>query len=352
MGELAQELITKTMTVAAYDPFRAQLAELKEGNSKAVFDYRSPKGNKEARSHIFKLRQTKGAVERVRKAEKEESLNYGRLIDAQAKEIVCEIEAMIEVHEAPIRQIEEEEAARIAGHQSRIQEIKSFINPDWACMSSDSLNDSLHELELLEPDESFEEFTAEAITAFKQANEYLLGLHAASAKREHDQAELESLRKAQVEREQKEREEKLLREASAKAEADKQAAVQAEKDKAERARIEAEQKAERDRLAAENARLAAEAKQKAEVAKLEREKIEAQQRADNAAKAAREKIRLEQEAQAAESARREANVQHKRKINQEALADLIRICKLSDQQAKDVVSAIAKSEIAHIKISY
>ena len=57
--------------VAAYQPFYAQLAELETNNARLVFDYESKKGNKEARSHVNTLRLTKGALERVRKAEKE-----------------------------------------------------------------------------------------------------------------------------------------------------------------------------------------------------------------------------------------------------------------------------------------
>ena len=365
-----QELLPKQMNVAAYDPFRSQLAELKDGNSKAVFDYRDPKGNKEARSHIYKLRQTKAAVEKVRKAEKEESLNYGRLIDAQAKEIVSEIEAMIEVHETPIRQIEIEEENRVKAHRDAIGRIESFLN-------APSLGDTTGQIKInrdafvgLEPDEKFEEFTAEAMRAYKSVLERFDFEFDKTLKAELEKAELEALRKAQAEREQKEREEKLLRDAAIKAEADKQAAIQAEKDRAERARIEAEQKAERERVRVENERLSAEAKQKAEleklerekldeqarqkaeVARLEQEKIEAQQRADNAAKAEREKIRLEQEAAAAEAAKREANVAHRKAINRDALADLMSTCGLTEQQAKDVVSAIAKNEISHVSITY
>lgn len=69
---MSHALIEKDVTtIVAYDPFRAQLAQLKEGNAKAVFNYRDPIGNKEARSHVYKLRQTKSAVDKVRKAEKE-----------------------------------------------------------------------------------------------------------------------------------------------------------------------------------------------------------------------------------------------------------------------------------------
>src|SRR3954454_6832415 len=83
--------------LAVYNPFRAELAEFKAQNATLIFDYESPKGNKEARSHVYKLRQSKAAVEKARKEEKAASLEYGRKVDAEAKTIMEEIEAMIAV---------------------------------------------------------------------------------------------------------------------------------------------------------------------------------------------------------------------------------------------------------------
>ncbi len=56
--------------VAVYAPFYADLAKLEDDNKKLTFAYETPKGNKEARSHVYTLRQTKGALERTRKEAK------------------------------------------------------------------------------------------------------------------------------------------------------------------------------------------------------------------------------------------------------------------------------------------
>ena len=98
-----------TQEIVAYNEFRGQLAELKANNAALVFDYANPLGNKAARSHVYKLRQTKAAVDKVRKAEKEASLERGRKVDAEAKEIMSEIEAMIDIHQKPLDEIEERE---------------------------------------------------------------------------------------------------------------------------------------------------------------------------------------------------------------------------------------------------
>ena len=49
--------------LACYNEFTAALAELKVDNKAMVFDYRDAKGNKEARSHVHKLRKTKTAID-------------------------------------------------------------------------------------------------------------------------------------------------------------------------------------------------------------------------------------------------------------------------------------------------
>lgn len=146
---MTQELIFAQETIVAYDPFRSQLSELKTANSKVVFDYESEKGNKEARSHIYKLRQTKSAVDRVRKEQKDASLQYGRRVDAQAKEIITEIEEMIDIHQAPIDRIEQREKDRIAGHQEKMERLQSYLDPCHLEMSPDMINNYIHELEEL-----------------------------------------------------------------------------------------------------------------------------------------------------------------------------------------------------------
>lgn len=55
---MSNEVLEQTRPIAAYDPFRAQLGELRDLNS----------------SVVFKLRKTKSAVEAARKAEKAEAL--------------------------------------------------------------------------------------------------------------------------------------------------------------------------------------------------------------------------------------------------------------------------------------
>src|SRR3990167_7339060 len=118
-------IIKPTTAIAVSDEFRAQLAELREHNAKLLFDYEDPKGNEDARSHVYKLRRTKAAVDKARQAGKAASLGYGRRVHSEGKEIIGEIEAMIEVHAKPLAEIEEREKKRVEGHTGRIEDMRS-----------------------------------------------------------------------------------------------------------------------------------------------------------------------------------------------------------------------------------
>lgn len=400
---MTQELMKLEGKIAEYDEYRAQLATLADGNSKAVFDYRDPKGNKEARSHVFKLRQTKGAIERKRVELKADILVKGRLIDSEAKEITAAVESMIEVHETPIKQIELEEAARIQKHRDALAVIESNMDPSHQTMSSSLINSYLHDLEAIEPDESFEEFTAEAISAYKKAHTYLSDCHAKAAQREAEAAELERLRKEAAERDRIAREEQIAAEAKAKAEADakeaaekrereiaeQQAAAKAEAERKEREAAEAIAKAEREkqeaiakaerekaealalaekqkaeaaereRLAAENAerdRLAAIAKAEADAKAAEerqRQAVEqAKREAREAAQREQDRIAREQAAAKAEEEKRAANKAHQKRINNEILEAFLATGLMDDETAKVIIVQIAKGQIPHVSIKY
>jgi len=308
--------------ITAYNEFRAKLSELRSLNESLSFDYEDPKGNKEARSHIYKLRKTKSAVEQVRKKEKAESLEYGRRVDSEAKEIMGEIEGMIEVHQAPIDEIEQREKDRIAKHEQNIEYLLSYLDPAHDDMSSNMINNYIHELEEYEPDESYEEYTDRAIEVYKKARDYLVDLHAKAAKSEAEQAELARLRAEAEERERKDREERIAREAAENAKREAEEAAKAEREAAIRREEELKLKAER----------------------AEREANETEERMKREAE--EQKRREEQEAE-----KREQNKKHKAKINNAAVKALLD-GGMDEEQAKMAITLIAKREVPNVIISY
>lgn len=166
--------------------------------------------------------------------------------------------------------------------------------------------------------------------------------------------ETERLRKAHEEFIAKEAAEKATREAEARARSDLEYAEIQRRDailareRAEREKREATELAERNRIAAE---------QKAEREKQEAiaaEKLKAQQEAERVQREAKQKedARLAEEKRIAdEDAKRAADVEHRRTINRQAVADLI-ANGLPEDCAQKCVAAIAKNLISSVRITY
>ena len=124
-----------TTDLTKFDRVRAEIAEYKVKNASLVFDYQDPQGNKDARSHIYKLRKTKSLITDIHKEVKAEALAACQAIDKEKRTLIGDIDEMIEVHDAPLRAIAEkaeqerlakvraEEEARQAEEKRRHEEL-------------------------------------------------------------------------------------------------------------------------------------------------------------------------------------------------------------------------------------
>ena len=357
---LKQEVLPAEQPLAVYDPFRSMIAEMKETNSKTAFDYADSKGNKEARSYIYKLRQSKTAIEEARKKEKAASLEYGRKVDAQAKELTSEIDGMINVHLKPLQEIEEKETQRVATIKSNIQWF--VIRQQCAGHSSDELKKSLAEIALKMHGDDYAEFTEQAVAERDKAVEaHKLEIPVAE-KREADQAELERLRKETAERDQRDREEKLKAEAAEKAREEERLAAEkrveelrlkAEADQREKdAALEAERKAAEESLKKE--REAAEAREqelRLAAENATKEKEAAERRAAEAADNERKRAEEEQAQKLAKQKKREEDEAHKAKIKDDIKAFLLSD-EIEELVADYIVAALVAGKIPHVTINY
>jgi hypothetical protein len=364
------EVLGKETAVAEYKPFYAQLTELETENAKLVFNYETPAGNKDARSHVYKLRQTKGALERTRKSAKEESLRIGRAIDAEAKDIEKRLESMIGVHQIALDAIEQREKDRVARLEERLAEISAI-----GSLAGTSVEFAAA-IEVLEPmllGDDWHEFRERALDAKDKTLRSLRQRHAERVEHEAREAELARLRAEAQERERKERDERIAHEAAERARAEAEAKAQAEREAAARREAEAEARAKAEREAADRREL--ELKLQAEAA--ERRRIEAEQRVEQerveaaaqaerqykeatarAAREAEEAVKREQDrvaaakaAEEAEQAKREANKAHKTRVNRAALAALVE-GGLTEEQAKLCVTLIASGKVPAVAIAY
>jgi hypothetical protein len=308
-----------------------------------VPDVTTKKGRDAIGSLAMKVSKSKTLIEKCGKELVAEQKAQIKLIDDDRIAIVKKFDQLHDEILAPRDAWEQAEADRVAKHESVIARIKSFIDPAFMDHSN-QVKGLIENLENLVVDSSLEEFEQEAKLAKFETLEKLRTALVAREKYEAEQAELERLRKEQLEREQRERDERIAKEAADKARIEAEAKALAEKQRFEREQKEQAELAERQqREAAEReARLISE-KEEAELraqqaALIERQRIERLQAAKEAAERKAEEARL-------------ANVEHMRSINQEILNKLCAIG-LDEDQAKAVITAIARNQIPNVSIKY
>ncbi len=303
-----------------------------------VPDVTTKKGRDQIGSLAMKVSKSKTFIEKCGKELVADQKAQIKLIDDDRIATVKKFDELRNEILAPRDAWEQAEKDRVAKHEQFIDVIRMTAaicqNPEnpWASIN---IKDSISDLENLVIDSSLEEYEEQAKLAKFESLELLRKSLAQAEQREAEQAELERLRQAEILRQQQEREAQIAREA----------AERATREAEEKARLEAE-RVEREKCAAEQRE-----------ARLKAEKEAAELRAVQAADNERKRIEAEQFAQA-EAARkaeeaRLADVEHRQKINQEAVSALCYcVAGLTEEMAKDVIRAIAKPAVPNVSIKY
>lgn len=348
------------------------IQRIKSEASAEVPDLTTKKGRDRIASLAYKVSKTKTLVDDFGKELVAEEKKRLALIDADRKKWRDECDKLRDEIRKPLTDWEQAEADRIQRHKDAIQQLRELATQTMGHGSA-VIAAFIAQAEAVTLGDHWHEFAAEA---GKAKDETLAILRLDLQRREQleaEQAELARLRAEAARREQEDRDRRIAEEAAAKARADAEAAARAERDA-----IEAKARAERE--AAERARIASEqaearAKAEAEAAKLreqdaERRRVESEERAKREAHEAAERAErdrvaaveaerqraerqriAEQEAAAKAQAEREANKEHMRRINREALAGIM-AAGISEEQGKALIKAIASGAVPHIKIVY
>ncbi len=339
------------------DPYLAQIrAEI----DSFVPDVTTKKGRDAIASIAYKVAKSKTALDNLGKDLVAELKDVPRKIDAERKRMRDTLDAWKDEVRKPLTDFELAEEARIERHEHNIRWFN--IRLENTDLDSSELKATIAGVKENIIDESYEEFESRA---HKVKESVLRSLEIAldeRLKREEEQSELARLRAESAAREQKEREERIAREAAENARiAAEQAAAderqrladeQARKDREAQAEIE---KANREKLEAENARLRQEQQARDAAAKAEQDRLDAIAKAEADKQAAIEAERKRQsdaaEAERLAAEQREKNKAHAKRINNEALQDLV-AAGLSEEMAKAAVTAIAKGDVRNISIKY
>ena len=309
------------------------------------------KNRDEIASFVYKIARSKTAVDKAGFAISAKYKEIPKKIDASRKKYKEAFEKLQAEVRKPLNEYEAAEKERKYAHEKKIDWLNNW-NDQLEHAPSSVIKQRMVEVEAVELGERWQEYEAEAGRAKDAALTGLRGLLATTEQCEAEQAELELLRKAAAEQEQKDREAQIAREAAEQARKEAEQAAQAEREKAERERIAAEiaaEQAKRDLELAEQRRLTQENQAKLDA-------IAAEKRALEQAEAAKQAEIDRQTAEARriedERLKREADKNHKAKINRQIVNDLAEWAGLDENQAKKVVIAIAKSQISNIVINY
>jgi hypothetical protein len=229
----------QTTVLTEYEALEARIELAQQHDATLTFDYRAPRDNKAARSHLAQLRKLKAEIDRRRKDAGEYHLLAKRSIDASAKELEERVIDLIAPHKAALDALAQEEADRIAAHEAVItslQDAGSFLT---ATITSTELDARLHFLKEVDTS-GLEEFCAEgirlALEGIAAINNALPLVH----QREKDEADLAAFRAAEQARQQAEHDAAIAAAAAEAARLEAAAALAA----SEQARLAAEAKLE------------------------------------------------------------------------------------------------------------
>lgn len=355
-----------------------------------VPDLTTAKGRARIASLAAKVSKSKVAVEKPGREYLKRLKEMPKVVESELREFIIAMDSLRDEIRKPLTDWEEADVARRDALEDRVQAIKDCAFFDET-PSSQQVAEAIAEIEVITLDDSWQEFLADAGQAKDQSLTKLRALLIERTNHEAAQAELEKLRKEREEREQKDRDEQIAREAAdtARREAEEKAnrereeqetRVRNERLAAEKResdlRLQAEQaerQAEQDRLArieserraaqekADNERRQKEMAEQAEADRIEAEqraeqqKIDAEKRQQEAVEQARKDEQARQQAAEAEERRqaeaREADKQHRAKINSAALKAFIE-GGMTEETAKLAVTLIVMRKIPAIKIEY
>lgn len=194
--------------IAAYNPIKLALAELRKRHEGVVYDLTKPDQETAARKARRELVSMRTRLEETRQAEKKFFLEAGRQVDAQAKAITAEIAALEDPLDRDIRALEAKreeekvararaEKARTDAHEARIRDIRAILDRCRG-LSSAEIAERVTALTAWRAD-GFEEYQLQAEQATAETLAALRKLHDDTVAREQEAAR-EAERRAELER--------------------------------------------------------------------------------------------------------------------------------------------------------
>ncbi|MDG6423761.1 hypothetical protein QCD74_09455 [Pseudomonas syringae pv. actinidiae] len=344
-----------------------------------VPDLTTAKGRARIASLANKVSKSKKAVEDPGRDYLKRLKEMPKVVETELREFVNSMNALRDATRKPLTDWEEANDRRIDAHNDGIQRIKDmavFAETPTAAHVAQVIAD----LELIPIDDDWDEFITDAAQAKDRSLATLRTLLADRTKHEAELAEIAKFNAEKAEREQRERDaeiarqavERSQREAEQKAQAEREAAAKREQeliDQAAQAKRDAEQRQRDADAAAENQalqlKLSAEREERQKL-QAEQDRIAGMQRAENERLAAEQRqaeaverarlaeVQRQEDAKAEEMRQqkaREDDKAHKASINRAALEAFI-AGGMPEDCARQAVTLIAQRKIPAIAIAY
>lgn len=316
--ELVQLSVSEPKALFSPGGLETFLASIEHDARALVADVNTSKGQKAIASNAARVSKAKVYLDGIGKKYVAELKALPKAVDKERKNMRDRLDALRDEVRRPLTDLENKEKERIAAHVACMSDI-AIILPEGVLPTKETIHARIEYLEELTIGPDWEEYKSDAEQT-RQATLYQL------------QGMLREIvdRELKEETERRDREKKIAENARIEAEA----AAKLERERMEREHANA---LEREQIALERTKLAEEnAKNQAKLAaQLERDRIETQ---------ARKEIE--------EKKRREADKNHRARINSKAAAEIAECAAISIEQARSVVAAIIREEIANISISY
>jgi hypothetical protein len=222
--------------------FEALLSDIKIAKDEAaempVFDFTSKEGNQAARSYVYNTRKLNGRIDQAKAEAKRFVLDYGRAVDARAKELKDQVAALIQPVQDGIEEAARVEAERIATLQRRLAEADGLgcVRYGATVAEIEGQLDELNGLSIL----GLQDYETPVLAAMTRSRKQLETALEQAKAAEAQAAELARLQREQEAREAAEKAAKETAEAEAKEVEDAKALVEQAADALSESAAEAE----------------------------------------------------------------------------------------------------------------
>ena len=113
--------------LTVFEQVEADIVAFEDVNAELVFDVTTAEGEKYCKEYLGKLRKVRNRIEKLRKETKKEYLDAGRAVDAEAKKYISRVESMHDMHEGPIKALEQKRLdAEIDTREKEQAELKAI----------------------------------------------------------------------------------------------------------------------------------------------------------------------------------------------------------------------------------